>query len=220
MQLDRSIVAGSALALLALAAAANAQSVTLNTGPFTASPGGEFNATYFSFPSTPSSLTGGSFFETFCLEHTENFSAGGNYLVSFATAAVGGGGGAVAGQDLLDERTAYLYANFINGVLPGYDYSNGGGLRTTNAGELQNVIWFLEGEAVPAPASPYELFLFAFSAGGIGQGLGGVQVANLYSVDAQGARTEHQSQLVMFVPGPGAAGLLGLAAIGLTRRRR
>ncbi|MGH7132257.1 MAG: hypothetical protein ACREJO_09965 [Phycisphaerales bacterium] len=203
-----------------MSAAASAQSVTLNTGAYTASPGGEFYATPISFPSTPVSLTNLGYFETFCLEHTENFAPGGTYLVDFATYAVGGGGGAVAGQDPLDERTAYLYSFFINGILPGYDYSNGLGQRTANAGALQNVIWFLEGEAVPPPVSAYELFLFAFSAGGIGQGLSGVQVANLHTLDAQGVRTDNQSQLVMFVPGPGAAGLLGLAALGLVRRRR
>lgn len=218
MQRCHSFIA--ALSLTALASAASAQSVTLNTGAYTASPGGEFYATPISFPSTPVSLTNLGYFETFCLEHSENFSPGGTYLVDFATYAVGGGGGAVAGQDALDDRTAYLYSNFINGVLPGYDYSNGLGQRTLNASALQNVIWFIEGEAVPAPATAYEIFLFNFSNAGIGQGLGGVQVANLHTLNAQGVRTDNQSQLVMFVPGPGAAGLLGLAAFGMTRRRR
>lgn len=210
--------ASAAVIALGLPMAALGQSLTLNTGSFTSSPGGEFNATPSAFPSTPVALTVLGYFETFCLEHSENFSPGGSYLVDLQTYAVGGGGGAVAGQDPLDERTAYLYSLFITGSLPGYDYANSLGERQADAGRLQRVIWFLEQE-IGSISAGEETTWYNLSAAGIGQGLGDVRVANLYRVDGNGARSEYQSQIVMF-PTPGAASLLVLGGLTASRRRR
>jgi hypothetical protein len=208
------------LGVAALAGVAHADSLVLSTGAYSFGIGGEFNATITSGPVTALGLTGtGGSFETFCLEKSENFHPGGSYLFDVAVVAVGGGGGAGIGGDPLDERTAFLYNAFITGTLPGYDFSNGSGQRQAHAGALQNAIWYLEQEVATLDTPEANAF-FAFSAGGIGQGLGDVRVANLYRIDEHGNRHEHQSQIFRVVPAPGAAALLGLGLAVVARRRR
>lgn len=214
-------IAAAGLALAAMVSAAGAQSVTMNTGAYSYGQGGEFNATPSGFPYVPARLGLTPYFETFCLERSEQFSPGSTYSVTIDTYASGGGGGAIAGQDPLDDRSAYLYSLFINGTLPGYDYSNMLGLRQANAGALQNVFWYIE-EEVATLDTPEAVAYYAISAGGIGQGIDGVRVMNLFTQDQAGAITLNQSMLVKFndIPAPAGASVLGLAAVGALRRRR
>lgn len=204
------------MALVAgLAASAQAGTIVINTGAYSSGQGGEFNAQLSGFSFAPYGLTGGAWFETFCLEIPENFTPGTVYNVTIDTFADGGGnGGQVGPVDPLDERTAYLYSLFLSGGLVGYDYSNGLGQRQANAGALQNAIWYLENE-VGSLDSAEALSYFNQSLAGIGQGLGLVRVANL--TDNSGGK--HQSMLIT-IPAPGALAGVLVAGVAAARRRR
>ena len=83
------------------------------------------------------------------------FYNGGTYNYTLSLASIGAGtdapgtGYAPLGSPdsySLAEGTAWLYANFATGQLPGYDFSNALGQRQTDAGELQTAIWALQGD--------------------------------------------------------------------------
>lgn len=200
----------------AIASAANAGLIQLNQTAYSSGSGGEFQGVFIT-PGFAAVSLSGSGFETFCLEHGENFTPGGIYNYDVNVAAVLGGGGSVAGQDPLDERTAYIYDLFISGNLAGYDYSNGLGQRQSNAASLQNVIWYLEQETGTLD-SANAIAWYALAQNGIGLGLGDVRVLNLYTVNSNGERSENQSQIVK-VPAPGSLAL-ALGGLAMFRRRR
>lgn len=207
-----------ALALVAGVACGMSQAGTIimSQSPYGAPASGEFNATYSNLGVTPLSINGGGvFFETFCLEKNEYFNYGQAYNVTIDTYADAGGiSGQVGSVDPLDERTAYLYYAFITGTLTGYDYANTLNLRQTQGLALQNAIWFLEGETNTLD-SVEAINFFNFSAGGIGQGIGNVRVANLY--DDSGAKVQSQ---IIAIPTPGALAGLAMAGVFAGRRRR
>lgn len=207
-----------ALALVAGVACGMSQAGTIimSQSPYGAPASGEFNATYSNLGVTPLSINGGGvFFETFCLEKNEYFNYGQAYNVTIDTYADAGGiSGQVGSVDPLDERTAYLYYAFITGGLTGYDYTNAFNLRQTQGLALQNAIWYLEGETNTLD-SVEAINFFNFSAGGIGQGIGNVRVANLY--DDSGAKVQSQ---IIAIPTPGALAGLAMAGVFAGRRRR
>lgn len=208
------------LAVAALAGAAQADLMRLDTGAYSFGNGGEFNATILTGPVVGDSVSGTPYFETFCLEKSENFHPGNVYSFDIGTSAVGGGaGGSVNGADPLDSRTAYLYAAFIDGLLPGYDYTNSLGQRQAHGGALQNAIWYLE-EEVGTLDTPLAVAFFNFASAGANLGLGDVRVMNLYTLNNAGERVEAQSQLIKIVPAPGAIVALGMAGLLSARRRR
>jgi hypothetical protein len=200
------------------ASVASAQNIVLNTGSFSSGSGGEFNATVSNTPLTFIGLTNSGAFETFCLERSENFQPGSTYFFEVSNEARSGGGGSVNGADPLDARTAYLYSAFIMGVLPNYDYANAGNNRQGDAGALQNAIWYIE-EEVGSLDSAQAVFFYNFAQAGAAGGLGDVVVLNLYSIDGDGNRSEHQSQIAM-LPTPGSLALVGLGSVVALRRRR
>ncbi len=208
----------SSIVCCAIAGSAIGQTVTLSQGAYSFGIGGEFNAVLNASPLTPAALTNSGSFETFCLERSENFQPGGTYNYTIDTVALLGGGGSFGGMDPLDETTAFLYSAFITGTLGGYDYSNGSGMRSANAGALQNAIWYMEQEVATLDSAEAVAF-YNFAQGGIGQGLGLVRVLNLYHVNTAGQVVHHQSQIFM-LPTPGAMALAGLAACTIIRRRR
>jgi hypothetical protein len=134
----------------------NGQFITITAtsgGQYEYGNGGEFTAVVNSGPLAPA----GSTFQTFCLEVNENISWGDNrdnYIIN--AGAVRGGGGANTidphtgmTMDNISIGTAWLYSQFRAGTLT---LDNGGGSyfdgnRQANAGELQQAIWFLEGES-------------------------------------------------------------------------
>lgn len=85
-------------------------------------------------------------FETFCIEYNEHFSPGSNYNTQVSPGAIKGGN---ITSDPVSVGTAYLYSLFATGSLTGYNYNS-----TTSAGNLQNTIWFLEGERNGLPSGP------------------------------------------------------------------
>ena len=204
--------------LLLCASIATAQNIVINTGAYSSGSGGEFNATVSNTGLTFTGLTNSGSFETFCLERSENFQPGATYFFDVSSSALAGGGGAVNGADPLDERTAYLYTLFMNGVLPTYDYTDGANDRQSDAGALQNAIWYLE-EEVNSLDSAKAVFYHNLAQAGTGLGLGNVVVINVFSIDGNGDRVERQSQIAI-IPAPSAGALMAAGSLMALRRRR
>jgi hypothetical protein len=124
-------------------------------------------------------------------------------------------GGDASGQDPLSSQTAWLYTQFRNGTLDGYDQS------PAAAAAVQYAIWQLEEERVIPGGQDYSALANSFVelanqavADGF-SGLGDVRVLNLVNADG----TDAQDQLIMvqdevtLVPEPSSAGLLAVGAI-------
>ena len=79
------------------------------------------------------------------MEEGETFNPGGEYEVALEQRRGLRKGGGNGSYDALSKGTAYLYSQFANGSLAGYIYGYGA-TRATAAGELQEAIWWLEGE--------------------------------------------------------------------------
>ncbi len=117
-------------------------SVTLTQGAYSWGNGGEFTA----------ATTGLGTFQTFCIEYQEEFGPGNTYQYKMNTGAVAGGAGVDAidpntglPMDNISIGTAYLYSQFRNGGL--------GTLTASQAGQVQNAIWYLENEITFAQLS-------------------------------------------------------------------
>lgn len=116
-------------------------------GEFTAfvTGGPNFAANYNS--AAQATIGGQTGFETFCVEIDEEFTPGGTYNTSIGNTIVPGGAAITIG-------TAYLYSQFAQGTLSGYQYQNTTPaeqqLRETDSDELQDAIWYLQGEVTSA----------------------------------------------------------------------
>jgi hypothetical protein len=174
-------------------------------------------------------------FLTFCIEHQEYIALGGTYGWSVDDAAIGGGGGAVNGQDPVGEATAKLFYAYWTGQLDelsNFTYEDDTSTtatdeRAVSGHQLQLALWYLEDE-ISAPSSGTLADDLVTLSGNLtwadlGEagwtGTGGVKALNLYNADGSNA----QSQLIV-VPLPPAV-LLGLAlmsmlALGSFLRRR
>jgi hypothetical protein len=86
---------------------------------------------------------GGPNFQTFCVETLVTFTPGNVY-------------NAIISNEILPDSqfpsgnpitmgTAWLYSQFAAGTLSGYDYTEGSG-RIATAGDLQQAIWYLQGD--------------------------------------------------------------------------
>jgi hypothetical protein len=195
------------------------------------------------FCGTASDINGNSF-QSFCVEYTETISIPGTWWVSGVTTHSVFGG--QAGQDGVDElgratdsldlRTAYLYYNFRQGTLIApYDYAPGDGLRGQGGSsrELQRAIWYIENE-IGANKTPEQalgagtdaLAFYEEATDAVARGdwndYHGVRIMNVWK-HATLHDFEHRSQdMLTLVPVPAAAllGAIGLALVGVVRRRR
>jgi hypothetical protein len=204
-------------------------------GEFTFTPGGLDISNYVNTTSNQVDVGQyGSTFQTFCLESVVEYNVGQSYYAQLSQYSPMIGGMA------LTTGAAWLYSQFAQGILSGYDYSTDGG-RTTSAGLLQEAIWYLMGQTPPTGFTTatignntflnqaYTLFGSSMTAASNGQF--GVSVLNLYPDQNNTPGTEVQDQLYYGgigseggspapTPVPAAVWLLGSGLMGLLGLKR
>ena len=179
-------------------------------------------------PTTVNLTAGNPNFQTFCVETGEFFYPGSTYNITISHEVVYDGGQFPNGEPIT-VGTAWLYSQFAAGILSGYDYANGSG-RTVSAGDLQQAIWYLQGEEtslVNGGADGTAFYNAAVSALGgtinnAANGAYGVVALNLWVPNpdsSNGAAAQDQLMVVpelTAVPEPGAVsfGLLLLLPFG------
>ncbi|MDH7600326.1 MAG: hypothetical protein QHH07_11940 [Sedimentisphaerales bacterium] len=223
MTTRRSLV--TALALLSASICMAGPTVTVFDSPYQAGQGGEFEALILA-PGLDG-LPTGTRFQTFCVEKNEYINLGSSYYARVLTYADLGG---IAGgpYDPLDPRAAWLYDQFLNQTLPGYDFSTTSG-RLSSAEALQHAIWYIEQEetdsqinALPAAirTATWDFINLANASDWAQQGTTGqVRVLSLYSDPQFTSRA--QDLLCRVVPAPGALLMtsLGTVLMGIIRRK-
>ncbi len=222
-----------AIASLGLSTAVAIPQVTMRTfdagsgGNYRADPNSELDWVISNYALGKS--TDGTWFGTFCIEKNEYFSNGGTYDVELNNGSINGGvSGAVGGKDIISIGTAYLYEQFALGTLSGFNFgdTNISSIVRESAKQLQNTIWYLEGEITSAAQGYGSAGFGSFLT--LAQGVANyadnytgsaVRVMNLTSNNGQNF---HQDQLVYAgVPDTGATlSLLALGLIGLSAARR
>ncbi|MHC5060335.1 MAG: hypothetical protein ACYTFK_04530 [Planctomycetota bacterium] len=153
----------------------------------------------------------GDIFNTYCMEYNEYFRPGSIYYADVSTSAQRGGEEV---EDPLDERTAYLYTNYLNGQ---YD--------AVSEMDIQEAIWYIEGEGGSNNSLVAEAT--AAVADGLWSGIGNIRVLNLWRFYDSESNTYSgwaQDQLVAIsvIPAPGAIllGSVGTVFVGWLRRRK
>jgi len=173
-------------------------------------------------------------FQTFCMEYGEPFWEPMQVWVSEASTAAlgtyGSGshayeGGVAAVGDNLDSRTAYLYTQFALGTLSSYSYGDltvAAGSRRWDAEQLQNAIWYIEGEGGSNAGQAGVWIAEAQAAidAGSWSGIGSVRALQMYRLRDTGLYQLRQDMLYL-VPVPGAVllGMLGLSVAGVKLRK-
>lgn len=177
-------------------------------------------------------------FETFCVEMTAEFQPGSTYNTTVSGSIIQGPSQSMS----IALGTAYLYSLFAQGALTGYSYSTSGTGREISADELQDAIWYFQGEIGANGNSLTSDSLYTFNAstdpfvqladtklGGNTKAMGsdagdtfGVLALNLTSTGQNGQTVYDQDQLVYCpVPEPAtfAAGAMLLLPLGLSAVR-
>ena len=164
---------------------------------------------------------------TFCMQKTEYMNYTNNFIVGSIntyTLTDPNDKGGVNGMDPISSYTAWLYTQFTDQILAGYDYNNTGtsvfGSRQDSANALQHAFWGFEQEEVLDLNNYYVQLALNNTPGNFGTG--DVQVLNMYLYDptkAGGLGAEAQDQLTR-VPEPTTLALVGAGMVGLVVRRR
>jgi hypothetical protein len=161
-------------------------------------------------------------FQTFCIEVNEHISGySATYNAQLNTNAMYGSVNPPG--DPVSAGTGWLYSQFAQGTLAGYDYGAG---RLVSAAALQNTIWWLEGEAGDPGAGNVirqaVLANFGDSAAAAMADGGwqyGVYALNLWT-GSDPTQNRNQDQLFYVPDGGMTLMLLGGALMGLGALRR
>ncbi len=166
------------------------------------------------------------YFQTFCIETKVDFTPGETYNVTIGN-EIFNDGQFPSGEPIM-MGTAWLYSHFAAGTLSGYDYTYGSG-RTVSAGDLQQAIWYLQGEAtslVNDGVNGTAFYNAAVSALGgtihnAADGAYGVVVLNLWVPGPHGSNGAAAQDQLMIVPEPSVVsfGLLLLLPPGMYKVR-
>lgn len=224
---------GKIASLAALAALVSAPSVLgVQVGidrvtGYYAGNGGEFTITGLSTwdyaPVARATGFYGEGFQSFCMELDESLSIPNLYTATINDRTIAGGA-ENTGPDPVSLGTAYLYSQFAQGVLSGYNYTVP---RSTSAGQLQQAIWALENEIawITDGSNPFinsVLTEFGTETGAKADANGAYNVYVLNITSGNGLR---QDQLWYHVPDGGSTlallgfGLLGVSAYGRKSRK-
>lgn len=215
-------------ALLVASAQAAFAALTVTTGSDwgtyknTQNGGGEFTLTLTDTASKSSRTI-----QTFCLETHEYIRLNSTYDATINTAADHGNhtSNTILGPDTISNGTAWLYSSFVQGSLTGYDYSSTAG-RQTSAADLQNAIWYLEGEITSISNNTFynaalkEFGSYAKATANYDSTASSVRVLNL--TKGEHCNTTYAQDVLVATPTPipAAAWLFGSGLLGLVGIRR
>ncbi len=235
----RTLILGSVglAALLLVSSAPAANMVVTRIGGYYWSNGGELNvstpdgslngviAGYDSKATAVSPITQLRGLETFCLEHDERVQMNTSVNYGISSRAISGGSGGPS-PDPISLGTAWLYSQFAQGTLAGYDWDPLA-TRSTSAGLLQKTFWWLEDEAGYAYDAANPFMLAAVNEfGATVKDDAGANNFGTWVINAGPARLyPYQDMLIWKKPGVPDGGItvillgLGLSALGLIRRK-
>lgn len=196
--------------------------------------GGPFGVTPIGFGTAPIGLglygAGPGNFVTFCVETDEFLSEGGEYYIQFSDEARAGGSGG-PDPDPLDDKTRYLYANFIRGTIGSElaAWAGNGGLGGTftygtfaSGEDLQQAIWHIEQESGGANNYLAQLAAWAIANPLLSDhsGMNNVKVMNMW---ANANFTGNRQDLLVMIPLPAPVWMAGIGlcgVVGFCIRRR